>query len=140
MKTITILLLSISLAFSGVAQQQQGRGNDDTNPYRIFGSVEDSESNSPVQYATISLYTSADSVLVTGMITNPLGRFDLKTNPGNYYLKIDFIGYESRIVSGVTLNPDQKVFGSASDVLDNIPSVAVDIDGNITLRGSGEVR
>jgi ferric enterobactin receptor len=45
---------------------------------------------------------------------------------------------------------DKKVFnvgqdlanagGNASDLLDNVPSVAVDVEGNVTLRGSGGVR
>jgi len=50
----------------------------------------------------------------------------------------------------MTLGIDRKVFnveqslvsegGSATDLLANVPTVAVDIDGNVSLRGSGSVR
>jgi hypothetical protein len=52
--------------------------------------------------------------------------------------------------SNMTLGVDRKVFnveqslvsegGSATDLLANVPTVAVDIDGNVSLRGSGSVR
>ncbi|WP_235298885.1 TonB-dependent receptor domain-containing protein [Portibacter marinus] len=52
--------------------------------------------------------------------------------------------------SQVSLSLDKKVFnvgkdltnkgGTAEDILDNVPSVAVDLEGNVSLRGSGGVR
>lgn len=72
---------------------------------------------------------------------------------GNIYLKVDIESLdEVEIIaekSTVELKLDKKVFnvgkdilslnGSLSEVLDNVPSVGVDIDGNVSLRGNANV-
>ncbi|HLF65903.1 MAG TPA: outer membrane beta-barrel family protein [Saprospiraceae bacterium] len=60
--------------------------------------------------------------------------------------EVEVTGEKSQFQLGL----DKKIFnvdkdlvtrgGSAADVLDNIPSVSVDIDGNVSLRGSQNVR
>jgi len=163
------------------AQTRQGPGGKLT----ITGNVIDAESGQGLEFATISLHNSLDSSVVNGSLTGTGGGFELSTRPGNYYLKAEFISYESisidsidfsnssrRIDLGsIVMRPesmvlddvvitaersetvfalDKRVFtvgkdlanrgGSAEDILDNVPSVTVDIDGNVSLRGSGGVR
>ena len=146
----------------------------------IKGKVVDADGNAPLNYATVSLYKT-DSTLVTGTITGEDGTFKLESDPGNYYLLVQFISYEKKYISNIKLtnkqpfynagdialkaeskdldevtvtaersqmvvNLDKKVFNvgkdlsntgqSALDILDNVPSVSVDVDGNINLRGS----
>ncbi len=74
-------------------------------------------------------------------------------------LGIILLSQESKIIDDIeitaersetTFSLDKKVFsvgkdlanrgGSAEDILDNVPSVTVDIDGNVSLRGSQGVR
>jgi len=53
---------------------------------------------------------------------------------------------KSQIQLGIdkkTFNVEQSLFsqgGSATDLLSNVPSVQVDVDGNLSLRGSTSVR
>ena len=151
---------------------------------RITGKVYDKQSNLPMEYATISLFTT-DSSLVTGTISSKDGSFVIEAGPGNYFAEIQFISYEKKIISNISIsannrnadlgtitlepeatsldevtvvgersemeiNLDKKTFNvgkdlsntgkTALDILDNIPSVAVDMDGNISLRGSGNIK
>lgn len=148
----------------------------------IRGRVID-ESKQPVPFANAALYNSADSVMVTGAVSDDNGVFSIETKAGNYFLKITFLSYEektirtvsvtnsdinlgditlkssSQILEEVTVQSersqtelylDKRVFnvgkdltnisGSAVDILDNVPSVAVDVEGNVSLRGSQNVR
>lgn len=148
----------------------------------IAGTVIDEKSQSPIEYANITIFKTDDSSLVTGGITDEQGRFMItELQPGSYYASVKFIGYESTTVSDlnitsdkrfakaglITLNAsaqnlnelnvvadkqqvmykiDKKVVnpsqflaaqgGSATDILANTPSMEVDIEGNVTMRGS----
>src|SRR5687767_10099850 len=152
----------------------------------ITGSVTEKSSNLPLEYATAVLYASADTSIVNGTLVGPQGTFTLEVpKPGEYLIKIEFIGFKSQWKGPYTLNAsqpkieagnfsleidetvleetvittetgqmniglDKKVFnvskdlssigGNASDVLQNIPSVTIDIDGSVSLRGNPNVR
>ena len=147
----------------------------------IKGKVIDIETDGPLEYATVSLFNSVDSTLVTGVITDMNGDFMLKAKPGKYYVVVQFMGYEAKTIninlkaktdlgkivmrpdsalleevevvaekSTMSMTLDKRVFnvgkdvsstaGNAIEVLDNIPSVNVDVEGNVSLRGDSGVQ
>lgn len=154
------------------------------NGGEIKGKIIDTETDGPLEYATVSLFSSQDSTLVAGVITDTKGAFSLKTKPGKYYIVVQFMGYETKTINvslkderhnanlgDIFLNPDvalleeveivaekstmsmtldKRVFnvgkdvsstaGNAIEVLDNIPSVNVDVEGNVSLRGDSGVQ
>ncbi|WP_207432446.1 TonB-dependent receptor domain-containing protein [Sabulibacter ruber] len=161
------------------AQVPQGAG-------RITGTVVDSETSKPVEYATIALINAANGKTVDGTVTDDKGRFTLaRVSNGTYTLNISFIGYETKELKQITISAadqsanlnriglspaqtklqevtvvgekpliedkvDRLVYnaekditntgGTAADVMQKVPSVALDQDGNIQLRGSSNVR
>lgn len=178
-RTRALLILSIFIGFSSPSFAQKPEIGT------ISGIVTDESGGQPLEFATVAVYQESDSTLVSGGITDVQGKFTLPVKPGNYYLKIQFISYGERLVSGVKVSPenmkvnlekitlkeaqvrleevtvqaertemelqlDKKVYnigkdlsnlgGSASDLLSNLPSVAVDVDGNVSLRGSENVQ
>lgn len=179
MKKITSLFLFFALfvlSYNAIATEVESPAE-----YEIKGKVIDKETDGPLEYATVSLFNSQDSTLVTGVITDSKGSFSLKVKPGNYYAVIQFIGYESRTInvnlkenvslgnivmrpdsalleeveivaekSTMSMTLDKRVFnvgkdvsstaGNAIEVLDNIPSVNVDVEGNVSLRGDSGVQ
>ena len=153
----------------------------DNNSNKLNGIIFDKETKQPLEYATIVL-TNTDNNEVTGGITDPNGKFNIKIEQGNYNIAIEFLGFKTffflnkpissnsnlgtiyleeddnsleevekkKKKSSVEIKLDKKIYnvgkdmtvkgGSASDVLDNVPSVTVDIEGNVALRGNENVR
>ena len=174
-KIIFYLLFFTAISISAQPTGRQMTGN------KITGTVVESSTNKPLEFANVVLFTVNDSAQVTGTVTNKAGFFELqRVRPGNYYIKISFIGFDEItlneinitrgnsldlgtmkldltsygtndvIVKGeraaISYEIDRKVInvseqytassGSATDVLENVPSVTVDIEGNVSLRGS----
>lgn len=148
----------------------------------IAGTLIDSTTNAPVDYASVALHRFNDKKLITGTLSRTGGKFLIESvNPGKYYLQITFMGYDpvttdnflidrnninidigkilmhrsvtnlkEVVVQGdapaIDYQIDKKVInvskqltsisGTAVDVLENVPSIRVDIEGNVLLRGS----
>ncbi|MCR9286355.1 MAG: TonB-dependent receptor family protein [Bacteroidetes bacterium] len=164
-------------------QGKQGGGNDQEAAI-IKGQIIDVDNESPLEFATVTVFSKKDSSMVTGGISDEKGNFQLDTKKGSYYAQVDYISFKTRTIEEVnfdknnvanlgvvammsdaeTLNEievraekslmqislDKKVFnvgkdlanrgGTAENILDNVPSIAVDIEGGVSLRGSGNVR
>lgn len=191
-KLPSALLLFFFFSLNCIKAQHQGGqrppygdGNRPVPTGVIKGSIIEKTSKQPVEYANIMLYRVKDSSFITGTITDAKGAFALENLYfGNYYLKINFIGFKPQFHNGIKINPnspsvqlpaielessattlnavevmadkplvqfslDKKIInveqnlvsagGSAIDVLQNTPSVTVDVEGNVSLRGNSNV-
>lgn len=80
---------------------------------QLTGKVIDSLSKEAVYYATISLHPIADPENVNGTVADEKGSFTLKNlDSGPYNMTIDFMGYESRLLSNYTLKPGENNLGT----------------------------
>ncbi len=172
-KLISLFVFTLFITSLAIGQSDEGT---------ITGEVYDQQEE-PVPYASVSVYDSTETNVVTGTPTDSTGTFSVDVDPGTYVLKITFLSLsphtqtveinaeETEDIGSVTLTPtsqemdevvvrgessqmemsfDRRVFnvgqditslgGSAVNVLDNVPSIATDIDGNISLRGNESVR
>jgi len=173
MTSLRNLLTGFVITLSCVLSAQTGT---------ITGTVTD-DHGALVPYATVMLFSLPDSSLIDGALTDDHGRFEMSSQPGNYFLRIRFLSYEDRMLpvtvasgnqtrlgnlilkpgaisitevevtaqrSEMVLKLDKRVFNvgtdlsgtgrNAAEILDNVPSVSVDIEGNLSLRGSQNVR
>lgn len=178
----SIIPLTVQAQFPGA-----GRSNTNSVTGKITGTVVDSLTGEPVEFATVVLQKAkGDNPQVNGTITEADGSFrmmDVKI--ADYQVEINFLGYQPRIIKdiGTTpkkpdydlgtifLLPDSEVLetvevvgeaalienridklvynaekdastsgGNGADVLRNVPLLSVDLEGNVSLRGSSNIQ
>lgn len=188
MKRIIILLAIFCAAISAKAQFPGGGGGAPSTVGKISGTLIDSVSKKPLDYASVSLFKSGGSAPITGVLTDEKGNFKLNgVKTGKYKITISYVGYPTKTIDGVETTPskpdknlgnilvkpssrtlnevtvtgqvgnglvenriDKIVYnaekdltaagGSATDVLQKVPLVSVDLNGNVSLRGDANVR
>jgi outer membrane receptor protein involved in Fe transport len=174
MKKLTVTLGTLFLWCSMAMAQ--------SNEAVISGTVID-ENDQPISTASVAVFDSSASDIITGAPSDSTGSFEIDIEPGNYVLKVTFLSFkpytesfsvgagDEKNFGNIAMSPtaenmgeitvraessqmemsfDKRVFnvgqditslgGSAVNVLDNVPSIATDIDGNISLRGNESVR
>ncbi|WP_298715833.1 TonB-dependent receptor [Chitinophaga sp.] len=167
---LPILFIFLIIAQAAVAQKAV-----------ITGTVNGEKGGQPLEYASVALFRQTDSSIVAGTLTNARGGYVLeKLSPGDYYLRILYMGYQTRFIGSISLAAGTKLQlgstalspgsamlnavnvtgtqaevlnkidrqsyragqfesargGNAMDVLKNLPSVSMDGDGGISVRGS----
>ncbi|AXT59338.1 TonB-dependent receptor [Aquimarina sp. AD10] len=173
-----LFVLPLFVLYTIQAQQR----NFPTGPINIKGIILDQDTNTPLEYATLSFFNPRLQKVVTGGITDGNGLFNIEIDAGVYDISIEYISFETKKISKqklfkntdlgtitlaldreslddvviiaekttVEVRLDKKIYnvgkdltvsgGTVSDVLDNVPSVSVDVEGNVALRGNDNVR
>src|SRR5689334_16000168 len=87
------LFTVVAMVFVSQGVFAQGTGKGDG---RISGTIIDSSTNQPVEFATIALVDPATNKPVDGTVADEKGKFSInKVNNGTFKLVVSFIGYES---------------------------------------------
>ncbi|MBV6654047.1 MAG: TonB-dependent receptor [Mameliella sp.] len=192
-RSVTTLLLCLCCFLNAaLAQRPPGAGNwgkgGGTPKIKGFikGTVEDPQSNLPVEFATIVLLSPDGSKQIDGTVTDADGTWRLSdVNVGKYLIRISFIGYEQLDLKDIETTPkkpdldlgklelspnavalegvevvgeasmienriDKLVYnaekdvtnagGNGADVLRKVPLLSVDLEGNVSLRGSRNIQ
>ena len=100
---IRVFLLS-TLAFS----QWPGAGGKMPAIGVVNGSVMDSTSGLSIEYASISLVNMRSDEVVTGVLSDKTGRFNIREVPlGRYRAVVEFIGYATKEISPINIFPGE---------------------------------
>ena len=88
------LMIQVCALDSFAQNRPQGQRGNGQPSGAVNGTVVDEATKEAIPSATVALWSSSDSSLVTGTITQPDGTFILSNvRPGKYYVQLSFVGY-----------------------------------------------
>lgn len=100
MKRIILLLAIFCSVLS--ARAQFGGGGTSAITGKISGTIIDSITKKPLDYATVSVFHSKGKVPMNGVLTDEKGGFKLNNLPaGKYKIVVSYIGYPSKTIDPV---------------------------------------
>lgn len=86
--------------------QIHGKQQADKPTQIIRGTVTDSKSNSPIEFATVGIL----SIPSLGAVTDSLGRFCIKNVPvGRYNIQVSYMGYNTYIINEVLVTSSKEI-------------------------------
>ena len=134
--TITIFSKKDSSLVTGGITDEKGLFTIETKIGRYFAQVE---------FLSFKTRTISDIPLGKGQVMADLGTIALASD-SETLMEVEVRAEKSQM----QMSLDKRIFNvgkdlantgaSAEDILDNVPSVEVDVEGNVSLRGSGNVR
>ncbi len=191
MKKSLLLVFAVLAVLQIYAQQpshggMRGQAKGPSITGRITGTVLDSLSGQPIDYASVVLISQKSGKEVDGTVTDEKGQFKFpEAKIDKYKIHFSFLGYDEKNVLNIELTPqkpdarldeiylvpssllleevtvtgeasvienkiDRIVYnadkdvtlgaGDATDVLRKVPLLSVDLDGNVSLRGSSNIQ
>jgi outer membrane receptor protein involved in Fe transport len=158
MKYILTILFSIFVLASANAQNFQGTpsGAAPGITGHISGTVIDSVTKKPIDYATVALFTAEGTSPINGVVTDEKGNFKIENiRTGNYKITVSFLGYPSKTISQVITTPSKpdknlgtiilapsqralkevSVVGQAALVENKIDKIVYNVEKDITASG-----
>lgn len=76
----------------------------------ITGIITDGSTSQTIPYASVAVYKSKDSTLVSGVLSQENGSFTVNKLPyGKYFMVVTFVGYKKHKVNDILLTPAKKI-------------------------------
>ena len=74
----------------------------------VTGTVIDKESNTPLEYATISIFKNDESNIENVAISDINGKFKIKTSKDSFNIRIEYISFKKIIFENVEGNKNKE--------------------------------
>ncbi|RFZ85906.1 TonB-dependent receptor [Mucilaginibacter terrenus] len=117
MRRIILLLIIFCASYTAKAQFGVGGGGSGIKG-KISGTIIDSLTKKPVDYATISLFSSKGTVPKNGVLTDDKGKFSFDNlSTGNYKIVVSFLGYQSKTIDPITTTAGKPDFNLGNIIL-----------------------